>query len=107
LRLAFSMTRPTILQGLTLTAASAVFVALAFPPFGTQVLAWVGLAPFFVAVRRVRFGVAQALSAVWLVLFAALVGLWFPQTISTYYHQPEILGLVFFAAVTATRPTSC
>lgn len=91
-----------MLQGLGLTAASAVLVALAFPPFGLQVLAWIGLAPFFVAVRRVRFGVAQALSAVWLVLFAALVGLWFPQTISTYYHQPEILGLVFFAAVTAT-----
>src|SRR5262249_1973908 len=94
-------TLPTM-QALGLTAVSAVFVALAFPPFSQQVLAWVGLVPFFLVVPRVRFRRRRGLRAVWLVLFAALVGLWFPQTISTYSHQPAIVGLVFFAAVTAT-----
>jgi apolipoprotein N-acyltransferase len=89
------------MEGLGLIAASASLVALAFPPFGEQALAWIGLTPFFVAVRRGSTHVALMLSAVWLVLFAALVGLWFPQTISTYYAQPQAVGLLFFVGVTA------
>jgi apolipoprotein N-acyltransferase len=87
---------------IALTAASAGLVALAFPPPGLRALAWVGLVPFLVALRRVRTGQAHALAAFWLVLFAALVGLWFPRAVATYYHQPFWVGIALFAVVTAT-----
>jgi apolipoprotein N-acyltransferase len=61
-----------------------------------------GLAPLFVALRRARTGQAAALAVAWLVLFAALVGLWFPRAVATYYDQPWWVGLAFFAGVTAT-----
>jgi apolipoprotein N-acyltransferase len=87
---------------LALAALSAVLVAAAFPPVGLRGLAWVGLAPLFVALRRARTGQAVALAVVWLVLFAALVGLWFPRAVATYYDQPLWVGVAFFAGVTAT-----
>ena len=87
---------------LGLTALSAVLVALAFPPVSLRALAWVGLAPLLVALRRAHTGQAVGLAAFWLVLFAALVGLWFPRAIATYYQRPWWVGVAFFAGVTAT-----
>jgi apolipoprotein N-acyltransferase len=89
-------------MAVVLAVASAVLVAAAFPPLGQSVLAWVGLAPLFVALRRVRTGPALGLAVLWLVVFAALVGLWFPRAVATYFDQPWWVGLAFFAGVTAT-----
>src|SRR5262245_4672043 len=73
--------RPAAWAGVALTVASAVLVALAFPPARLRVLAWIGLAPFFVALRRARTVQAVGFAVLWLVVFAALVGLWFPTAI--------------------------
>src|SRR6185503_418180 len=88
--------------GLGLTVASAALVALAFPPAELRPLAWIGLVPFLVALRAGSSRRAAVLATVWLVVFAALVGQWFPRAVSTYYQQPRWVGLAFFAGVTAT-----
>src|SRR5262245_45446327 len=96
------MVRHRAWTGLAPTVASAVVVALAFPPARLRPLAWVGLVPLLVALRTGTMRRAAGLAIVWLVVFAALVGLWFPGAVSTYYDQQWWVGLAFFGGVTAT-----
>src|SRR5262245_65742328 len=87
-------------RALALTLLSAAVVAAAFPPWRWWALAWVGLAPFFVAVRSTRVAGAVGLSWLWLVTFAAVVGAWFPRAVSTYYRQPWVVGAAGVVLVT-------
>lgn len=90
------------MRALVLTLCSAAAVAAAFPPWRWWPLAWVGLAPFLLAIRTGRLRTALGLGWLWLVAFAAIGGTWFPRGVSTYYAQPWIVGVAAFVLVTGT-----
>lgn len=79
---------------------SAVACAAAFPPTAWYGLAWIGYAPLLVVLRRARTGARAAVLAwAWLTLFAWLVGAWLPRAVSVYFHQPAVVGGLFFLGV--------
>jgi apolipoprotein N-acyltransferase len=80
---------------------SAVAYGASFPPIGLRMLAWVALVPLFVMVRTRRLGAAALLTWLWTVLAAYAVGDWFPSSVSTYYQQPRVIGIAFFAGVSS------
>jgi apolipoprotein N-acyltransferase len=85
--------------GVLASVVSAVLFALAFPPTSFRPLAWVALAPFFVALRR--GGIARALGLTWLWCLVAAYGIgdWFPTSVAEYFHQPFALAALLFFAV--------
>jgi len=79
--------------------ASAVLFGLAFPPTGWAPLAWVALAPFFVALRRVRLGQALFVTWLWCVVAAYVIGDWFPRSVANYFGQSMAVSLALFVGV--------
>lgn len=77
------------------TAASAILCGLAFPPTGWKFLAWVGVAPFLVAVRFSSLGRALLLACVWTLLFWSMLWRWGPAAVSTYFLQSKVVGVAF------------
>jgi apolipoprotein N-acyltransferase len=81
---------------------SAVVWTRAFPPSAWWPVAWIGIAPFLVAVRTSpTLGRAVALAWLWGTAFAWCVGAWLPRGVARYFEQPGWIGIAFFLA-TAT-----
>ena len=72
------------------------------PPTSCQPLAWVALAPFFLAQRSLRLGGALLLAWVWSILAAYATGDWMPEAVSTNFLQPKIVGAAFFLGIATT-----
>jgi apolipoprotein N-acyltransferase len=68
---------------------------LAFPPTDWRSLAWVGVAPFLVAVRLSGLGRALLLSCLWTLLFWVILWRWGPAAVSTYFLQSKAVGVAF------------
>jgi apolipoprotein N-acyltransferase len=81
------------------TLASAVLFGLSFPPASIRPLAWVALAPFFVAVRCSGPWGALTIAWGWSVLAAYSIGDWMPTAVQTFYLQPAVVGWGLFLAV--------
>lgn len=87
---------------LVATLLSAALYGLSFPTASLRGLAWVALVPFLVALRRVRTTPAALLLAwLWTVAAAYAVGDWFPRSVTVYYQQPPLVGILFFAGVSS------
>ncbi len=84
---------------LGLTIASALSYGLAFPTTSLQLLAWVCLVPFLVALQASTARRALVLGWVWTLGAAYAVGSWFPQSVARYYEQPLAVGIGFFLFV--------
>jgi apolipoprotein N-acyltransferase len=84
---------------LALTILSAQLFGLAYPPHRVRILAWLALAPFFVALRGVGLRHALLLGWVWSVLAAWSVGEWMPGAIENYYLQTKLVGWLFFLGI--------
>lgn len=82
-----------------LTLASAALFAFSFPPTSWRPLAWFALAPFFIALRSGSLRRALALTWLWCLAAAYGVGDWFPDAVSTYFHQPWPVALALFFGV--------
>lgn len=81
---------------------SAIAWTRAFPPSAWWLLAWIGIAPFLVAVRTAPTLVrAVTLAWLWCMAFAWCVGAWLPRGVVQYFEQPPLIGMAFFLA-TAT-----
>jgi len=89
------------LSPVALTAASAGIFGLAFPAVSWRPLAWVALVPFFVTLRGRSLRSALALGALWGVLASYSVGVWFAESVSTYFLQPMPIAIALFVAVAA------
>jgi apolipoprotein N-acyltransferase len=87
------------LRPLALTLLSTQLYGLAFPSHRLRILAFVALAPFFVALRGVGLSHALALGWVWTVFAAYSVGEWMPGAIETYYLQTKLVGWLFFLGI--------
>lgn len=87
------------LLALALTLVSAVAYAAAFPTAAVRPLAFVALAPLFVALARVGPRGAAGLGALWTVLAAYRLNDWFPRAVANYYEQPILVGFGFFFGV--------
>jgi apolipoprotein N-acyltransferase len=87
------------LYSTALTILSGVLFGLAFPPTGWLALAWVALAPFFVALRS--GGTRQALLMAWLWSLVAsyAVGDWFPRAVADYFQQPLVVAVALYFGV--------
>jgi apolipoprotein N-acyltransferase len=90
-----------LLVSLVLTLISAVAYGLSFPPTSFRALAWVAIAPFLVALRRVAAPPALLLGFVWGIAAAYATGDWMPRAVVRYYDQPYAVGLGFFFVVSA------
>lgn len=79
-----------------LTVSSAMLYGLAFPTTSLQLVAWVSLVGFLVALRgsTLRFG--AFLGWLWTLAAAYAVGDWFPHSVARYYDQPLAVGIGFF-----------
>jgi apolipoprotein N-acyltransferase len=80
---------------LAATALSGWLYALAFPPTSWQVLAWVSLAPFLVALRTVGTGAALFLAWFWAVFASSFVADALPRAVETYFLQPRATSVLF------------
>lgn len=90
--------RPFVVFALTIV--SALGYGHAFPTSSIRLLAWVALAPLFVAITRVRtVRVAMIIAWLWTVVAAWELNDWFPRAVSEYFLQPAIVGYVFFIGV--------
>lgn len=67
---------------LACTLLSAAAYGLAFPPLGWHVLAWVALAPFFLALHGASVRRALVLGSVWGIAAAYAVGTWMPVAVT-------------------------
>jgi apolipoprotein N-acyltransferase len=84
-----------LVVSLVATAASAILCGLAFPTTGWKLLAWVGVAPFLVAIRLSSLGRASLLACVWTLLFWSILWRWGPGAVSTYFLQSKLVGVAF------------
>lgn len=80
---------------LAATALSGGLYALAFPPTSWKPLAWVSLAPFFLALRGVGTGAALFLAWFWAVFASSFVADALPRAVETYFLQPRLASLLF------------
>ncbi len=80
---------------LAATAISGLLYALAFPPVSWKPLAWVSLAPFFLALRGVGGRAALFLAWFWAVFASSLVADALPRSVETYFFQPRLQSLLF------------
>lgn len=90
------------LSPVVLTVASAGIFGLSFPVVDWKLLAWVALVPFFIALRGRSVRSALALGALWGVLASYCVGVWFADSVSTYFLQPMLVAIALFVGVAAT-----
>ena len=89
---------------LSLAASSALLLGLAFPPTAWRPLAWIALAPFFVALRSSRLSVALLLTWVWTHVLCYVVWDWGPAAVTTYFKQSETVAVgLFFGLYPALR----
>ncbi len=86
---------------LLLTLVSAALYALSFPPLGAWPLAWVALAPFYVAVTHAAPGRGFGLGVVWTVAAGVGVAGFLPGTIAAFFEVPTLVGWAGFAVVLA------
>jgi apolipoprotein N-acyltransferase len=98
--------RAPLLVSLTLTAVSALLLGLAFPPIGWRPLAWIALAPFFVALRSSRTSTALLLTWLWTHVLCYVVWSWGPAAVTTYFQQSQTtaVGLFFGLATGMLAP---
>jgi apolipoprotein N-acyltransferase len=87
--------------GLAATAASALLYGLAFPPLEWGPLAFVALAPFLVALRRLRLRDALLCAFLWAEFASFFVANALPDAVETYFLQPRWLAWLFAIAVWA------
>ena len=84
------------------TLGSAIAWTRTFPPSAWWLLAWIGIAPFLVAIRTApTLARAVTLAWLWCMAFAWCVGAWLPRGVAGYFEQPLPIGIAFFLA-TAT-----
>jgi len=81
---------------------SAELYGLAFPPYRLRILAWIALAPFFIALRGAGLAQTLFLGWTWSALAAYSVGEWMPSAIETYYLQTKLVGWLFFFGIATT-----
>ena len=82
-----------------LTICSAVLYALSFPPFSFWPLAWVALAPFFLAASLVHPRLAAVYGVFWGVAVACGVAWWLPRMLANYFGFSLIVGWAGLLAV--------
>src|SRR5262245_21176613 len=87
--------------GLAATALSAALYGLAFPPFEWGPFAFVALAPFLVALRRLRGRDALLCAFLWAELASLFVARALPDAVETYFLQPRWLSWGFAIGVWA------
>lgn len=80
-------------------AGSGLLCGLAFPLVDAKALAWVGLLPLFVAVRRMPLRTVPLLAVVWSLALWAVVWDWGPRAVVVYFDQPVWVGLAFFTGL--------
>ena len=78
-----------------------------FPPLAVRGLAWVVLAPAFVAILPARPARAAMLGAVLGGAGACATVAWLPRTVVAYFGQPWWLGALLFALVVAVMVLPC
>ena len=72
------------LKPLALPVASGILLALAFPPFGLMLLAYVALVPILLAVRGLRFWQAFRKGYVFAIIFALPNMFWLEQFVARW-----------------------
>jgi apolipoprotein N-acyltransferase len=87
------------------TLLSAGLYVLAFPPFGQSALAWLALAPLFVALRSAGLGARIGLGALWTLATGFGLGSWMPEAVAHYLQQPLYVGWAFLLALTVFTAT--
>jgi len=87
--------------GLAATAASALLYGLAFPPLEWGPMAFVALAPFLVALRRLRLRDALLCAFLWAEFASFFVANALPDAVETYFLQPRWLSWLFAIGVWA------
>jgi apolipoprotein N-acyltransferase len=88
-----------VIGALAATLLSAVLYSLAFPPLRLWPLAFVCLAPFLVALRRVGRRAGPALGLLWAETAALLVADALPASTQRYFAQSALVSWLFAAAV--------
>ena len=81
------------------TLVSALLYGLAFPPFGSHLLAWVALGPLLLAIRAAGLRAALGLAWLWLLVMAWTVGDALPRAVAVYFEQPTLFGIGFAIAL--------
>src|SRR5512145_731422 len=81
--------------GLAATAVSALLYGLAFPPLEWRPAAFVALAPFLVALRRLRRRDALLCAFLWAELASLFVARALPDAVESYFLQPRALAWIF------------
>ena len=91
---------------LVLVATSALLLGLAFPPTAWRPLAWIALAPFFVALHSKRLSVALLLTWLWTHVLCYVVWDWGPAAVTSYFGQSGTVavGLFFGLGTTMLAP---
>jgi apolipoprotein N-acyltransferase len=87
--------------GLAATALSALLYGLAFPPLEWRPAAFVALAPFLVALRRLGRREALLCAFLWAELASLLVARALPDAVESYFLQPRWLSWLFAVGVWA------
>jgi apolipoprotein N-acyltransferase len=90
------------LKSILLVAASASLFDLAFPPVGWVPIAWIALAPLFVAIRRSGFRAALLLTWLWTLGATYAIRDWFPRAVTDYFQQPFGFSIALFILVLST-----
>jgi apolipoprotein N-acyltransferase len=88
-----------LLVGVAATALSALLYGLAFPPLEWRAVAFVALAPFLVAVRRLGRRDALFCAFLWAELASLFVARALPDAVETYFLQPRWLAWAFAIGV--------
>ncbi len=78
------------------SGASGATCGLAFPDAGIQLLAWVGLVPFLLALRSAPPRRAPALALVFALALWGVMWSWGPRSVGVYFEQPAWVGAAFF-----------
>ncbi len=86
-------------RALAAVGASAVLFALAYPPVSLRPLAFVALAPLFVALRTGGAWRAVLLAGIWAQLTSYLVGDALPASVERYFAQPPLASFGFASLV--------
>jgi apolipoprotein N-acyltransferase len=82
-----------------LTILSGLLFGLSFPPYGWFALAWLALAPFFVALRAGSTRQALLLAWLWSLVASYAVGDWFPRAVAGYFQQPLLVAVALYFVV--------
>jgi len=82
-----------------LTAASGALTSLAFAPHEWDLLVWVSLVPFLLALARVGAGAAVLLGWLWCFVYSTQVADALPHAVETYFGQPAWLSWTLAAGI--------